>query len=794
MDSETKHKILKQLSQTRGEKALAAIQKEFEKAKTALEIETGYYGLKEILAQLSIYAFRVPEESVEALTGLLDKIATVPFVVLDRDYSYIDANEAQATLAAEAIEVLEHLRYLNLPRILEVLMVASGYDTELIRKRAREALQKCAKYDIDIFYSGENRAGLGYRPQLEVVGFLEAQSGHATDVTMDALLVLADEILSPTIEGMSWDYETVSWSTGTVSVDDDLISIRARTLAFIFSQYKLELPVANRRQIISTAFAATELPRGECSSELQDIIEADTLMVFDWTKSIILLETYPVLQKLEHDAYWRFYHGITDAIKASALEIRDLLAADSEYQIYRNLIGFESIFEDWEASRSQDRDFEKVEEDRKAAADNYVKSITDETWPIWRARIFKFSETRSNDMATFPLFYEFLHNLAVAHPPFAFELVSDHRDKIELFTIPLFRGLLKGSLRKDFRPFALKLAQNGEELNALTKMFIGNDAIDTDILDAVLQSAIERADEFALTELLILAGTSYEANPKFAIEHLFVPAIEALNALGNTNWLTNFWYQRQMRTLIANLDTDTLALLLTALEATETISYQVEEFLKAVAEQNPDVVIDLFGRRIEASEGSSSIGAIPHSFHGLADSLSQHPEMIVEKVKKWAQHDSSLFQFRGGRLIAITFPKFGEGLESALMPLAISGNRSDAKFVIGVLRNYHGERFIHTLCRHLVITHNEDKRLMTDVMIALQTTGVVTGEFGMAEAYARKAGELKYWLSDDETVVRKFAEQYIEDLGQQEKQDRLHAEESIELRKHEFGIGNKPRE
>lgn len=792
MDSKTKHKILKQLSQTQGDKAMAAIQKEFGKAKTAIENETGYYGLKEVLTQLTIYAFRIPEEVISVLEGLLNRVATAQFIEFDRDYSYLDESEAQTNLGVEAIEVLERIRYFDLPEILKILLDASGSEVEPIRKRARDALQKCAKYDIDIFYSGENRAGFGYGPQLDVIDFLEAQCGKATDVTMKTLLVLADEILSPTIEGASWDYKTVNWISGTVSANDDLKSLRTRTLGFVFNQYKLELFEAHRLQIISTALAATEFPRGEYSSELQEIIEADTLMVFDWIKSIIPIETYPVLQKLESRVYWRYYHGMTDAIKASALDIRDLLAADSEYQIYRNLIGFDSIFEDWETSRSQERDFGEIEAERKANADSYIESMTNKTWPVWRERIFKFCETRSNDMATFPLYYEFLHNLAVSHPPFALELVRDHRDKIEHFKIPLFRGLLKGVLKEKFKLIALQLAQNGDDLSALAKMFIGNDDIDTDILDAVLQSAVEKPDEFALTEMLIVASTSYETNPKFSVERLFVPSINALNSIGSTNWVQQIWYQREIRTLIAKLDTDSLALFLRALETTKSVSYQVEKFLEVIAEQNPDAVIDLFKRRIKVEEGTaSSFDAIPHSFQGLEKFLSQHPDMIVQKVKSWASHDTPMFQFRGGRLIAIIFPQFGEGLEVALMSLAASEDRSDAKFVIGILRNYHGEKFIHALCRQLVITHRDDKQLMTDVMICLETTGVVMGEFGMAEAYARKADELKYWLSDDDARVQDFAEKYIEQLRRQEKYERLRAEESIELRKHKFGIRDK---
>ena len=527
---------------------------------------------------------------------------------------------------------------------------------------------------------------------------------------------------------------------------------------------------------------------------MREVIEVDTLRVFDWVKSIIPAETFPVLQKLEHSVYWRFYHGITLAIKTAALEIRDLLADNSEYNIYRNLIGYESIFADWEVSIGEQRDFAKVEENRKAASQDYLKSITEQTWSTWRERILKFSETRSNDLATFPLFHDFLFRLAVKHPSHALELVRDYADKIELFKIPLFRGLWKTPLRSEFKPLAIQFAKNGEDLTALTKMFISDDELDTDILAAVLESAIKAEDEFTLAQLLVVAGTNFENDPAFTVDHLFAPAITALNALGSTNWIQKIWYQREMRTLISKLDTETLALVLTAIERTKTVSYQVEEFLKDIAEANPEAVIDLFGRRIEASEGTSSVDAIPYSFHGLKDALSEHPDMIVEKVKAWWQHDTSLFQFCGGRLIAITFPKLGEGLEAALMRLAASGDRLDAKFVIGVLRNYHGELFTHALCRQLVLNHHEDEGLMADVYMSLNATGVVMGEFGMAEAYSRKAEELKYWLTDDEAAVREFALQYIDQLRRQEAIERLRAKESIELRKHQYGVKDQNQE
>lgn len=786
MGTETKHKILRQLSQTRGEKAEAAIRKEFAKVKTGLENETTYYALKQYLAELAIYAVRMPVETYDLLESFCEKIDDAPFVELEHEYSFFDEATASERLATEAIGILERLRYFDLSRMLEILTNFSSFKNGAIQKRALEALKKSAKYDIDIFYSDEDRAGFGFAPQLKIVEFLEKHRAEVTSV--DVIFVLSNEILSPSMDGTSWDYETVTWRKSTVPSDSTLEEIRTRTLSIIFDRYDLELIENDRRQIISAAFAATEFPRGGCSPELQSIIENNTLAVFDWIKSIIPNEAFPVLQKLEHDIYWRYYHGTSDAIRAMALDIRDILLDNAEYEIYRHLIGFESIFEDWETSLAKSRDFSKIEGERKVASEAYIKSISDENWVDWRHRILNFCQVRSNDMATFPLFYEFLEDLAVSHPEYALELVRDYRDKIEFFEIPLFRGLWKSPQREVLKQLALELATKGESLLAIARMFISNEEFDCNIVQRVLQTSIATKNEYILSELLLVAGTNYEIDPEFTVEKVFVPAVNALNDLRSANWVQNIWRQGDMRTLISHLKPEELSAFLYGIERTHSITYQVEEILKVIAEKNPSAVIEFFGRRLKAVETSSDFNAIPHGFQSLHGPLSEHSNLIVETVKSWNRNDATLFRFRGGRFIAQIFPEFGHGIEAELMALATSGNKLDANFVIGVVCNYYGEPFLHSVCRQLVITHYTDERLMEDVIHVLEKTGVVSGEYGMAEAYASKAKEISYWEDDAEYSVREFAKGYIETLTKQEEFERKRADESIELRKHQFGV------
>ena len=133
------------------------------------------------------------------------------------------------------------------------------------------------------------------------------------------------------------------------------------------------------------------------------------------------------------------------------------------------------------------------------------------------------------------------------------------------------------------------------------------------------------------------------------------------------------------------------------------------------------------------------------------------------------------------------FPGFSEEFEAELMQLVQEGGDSNLEFVLGVLRNYHGEPFVYRLCKEIVKAVDSDNSLLNEVAVALETTGVVSGEFGMTEAYERKRQEVLDWASDPNDKVKAFAKRYIADLEQMRDAERKRAEESIALRKHSFG-------
>lgn len=71
-----------------------------------------------------------------------------------------------------------------------------------------------------------------------------------------------------------------------------------------------------------------------------------------------------------------------------------------------------------------------------------------------------------------------------------------------------------------------------------------------------------------------------------------------------------------------------------------------------------------------------------------------------------------------------------------------------------------------------------------------EATGVVVGPFGFAEAYEQKIETIRPWLNDKRAKVRNFSRLFIESLERISQDERRRAQEKIELRKHEYGVGN----
>jgi hypothetical protein len=791
MARDDKLKILKQLSRSQSDKASLALKNEFQKAAVILTESTDYHQLESVLEELTVYGHRVADHLIPTLSKFLEKLRGPVFINSVTEYDPTSPVEAQTYLTKETLELVQLFRYFDTPAVVDIFIRYCEDTDETVVRAALEALRKCASYDIQVFYGGEGRPGLGASPQLEILAYLEKNQTEFMHGHIEAVQCLCEELLSPSLEGTSWDYKSVTWSSRALPVCDQTIDVRNRTVNFLKSIYHADRSISEKISLIRLMMASMDVPsRGECGDDLKEVIVENGLDVLDWIKGKIPEERFPVLQKTEHDVYWRYYHGISDAIRQSCLEIRDTLYENPEYQIYRVLIGFESVFEDWEESLSTETDFAKVEGERQQNSSEFAHEVSEENWATWKERILEFCKTESTDLATFPIFFGFLRELAELKPNLAFELVGNHLEQVEKFTIPIYRGLLQTTYRNDCQTLLKQRADEGLELEAIAKLFLGDQQLDIELLEIVLEQAFANKNEYILSLLLEVGSHIYESDPGVAVDRLFVPVLRRLTDLQSKDWVKFIWDVRRLQKITEELPEDKLMVLIEALLCVQRIDNTAEELLKPVAELRPDLVLDFFRQRIISEECLDDCEAIPFDFHELIEPLSKNAKLIVSTVRSWYDEKDVLFQFRGGRLIANVYPNFGEELERELIALVRTGEKSHAKFSLDILKNYHGQPFLHNVCREVVATHSSDEKLMSDVFSVLTSTGVVSGEFGIADAYARKAVELQDWLYNEDLNVREFAERHIESLKVAEVHERERAQESLELRKHQYGAND----
>jgi hypothetical protein len=132
------------------------------------------------------------------------------------------------------------------------------------------------------------------------------------------------------------------------------------------------------------------------------------------------------------------------------------------------------------------------------------------------------------------------------------------------------------------------------------------------------------------------------------------------------------------------------------------------------------------------------------------------------------------------------FPAFPENLARELTALAATGTDDDMGFVLQVLQAYQGQQTTHAVVKELVARLSEDDQRLEIAEICLQSTGVISGEFGRVDAYRTRKAQIEIWLTDARPQVRSFAERFVRRSEQSIAAEQRRAEQNKEMRKRHY--------
>jgi len=174
--------------------------------------------------------------------------------------------------------------------------------------------------------------------------------------------------------------------------------------------------------------------------------------------------------------------------------------------------------------------------------------------------------------------------------------------------------------------------------------------------------------------------------------------------------------------------------------------------------------------------------AVSVELQGLETVLSKDPQLAISKGLVWFAQDREQFRFRGGRLLSRAFPNCTPEFAAALAELVKAGGDTEADCSLAILQNYLGETSTYAVLKEIVSRFPNDDRKMGGVRISINSTGVVSGEFGLAEASWVKKESLTTWLTDERHAVKAFAEKHLAELDRMIASERRRVEAEREMR------------
>ncbi|KTC65359.1 Uncharacterised protein (plasmid) [Legionella adelaidensis] len=801
MDLKQKKKIISFLitKANKDPRALIAIESELKKADGELKSSIEFDVISEQIAILKIIARLFPKEVVSIYLELLPRLNSIelnyteiPNISLD----YLKSIYTKEKLIIQIFNALETVRYHDIEKILNILFEYTIHEDEEVRKQATRGLEAIAQYNLEVF-SGDGKEfhGLGWWPQVKTVEKIQSFSKEETKIYLNTIFSCIQKILSPSIEGASWGYDTVTLKTASVPPEEGLIRLRQSALILLKEIYFELAHPETKKKLLDVMLTATRFSSAsQRTKQIEQMIIDNTTFVLQFMSDCIVeSEDLQVLQTIEHNAYWLYYHlgSLSPDIKKTALVVKKKLDDNEEFQIFRVLIGFESIFHDWEGERKKEH-FEQERKIREEKIIELVRDIDDQNYVVWKGRIFQYAAIRSNDMATFPYFGKFLECLGKESSEIAIQLLSEFPEELEWFIVPILRGVEQSPKKNVLSSLISSWIRDGVFFLAIARFLQFTTNFKLSTLKKLFDKAKLSENTHLLSQIIATSAAQHKNSDNKLISKVMIPTIEKCTELRYPNWIFDLWFSKEYVSVFDKMDAGNYDIVLTNLLWLKKIGHEAEEILLPIAEQVPRRIVQFFCDRIILPQEKSDdrFEALPFQFSSLSEPLSKVPEQIIELILSYKKFDDRLFTYNAARLLNLIFPKLEEQpvFEKSLIQLVNSGDDLTLFFIADILRGYDGNKSIYPICKELIKVANNNEDLLNAVAIALQSTGVVEGAEGFIYIYEERMKEIEMWLEEQNRDVILFAKNYLASLKRQIEAEKQRTSEDEALRRHQYGL------
>jgi len=696
-------------------------------------------------------------------------------------------------VSRRALEVIDQLRYLGEDsarltwRFLVSLYPGAYSDAE--RKRILDSVQGLANNDLRVWEVA------GPVVQAVIAEELASLSQDELSALRAVVLKAISAMQNLEAEATAFKGDTFTLSRGVVPHSLELQAIRDQCFQILRTLLMSSVTDVERREVLSCLkqrgyVVLQSAPEATVAMVLRDAAKATDLIA-----ELAPTFSFELRQELEHDALWDYRRYVAtepeaapcadkeacDALALSIQRLRQVLNSEEEFQVFKVLVGYNSVFEPaWE-----DVDFEVEREDTYRAQQRkaIIAGIDEADEQRWRKTLIRCAGTDATDAATLPPFCSFLRELGEARPQMVLDLIRDDDPLWERFLPDMFKGVEQGGLVADIQKDVESWIGTGTRLSAVVQYLESADPFNVEELIRATRKAIALGDDRAVIFATSAINTRHSGVPG-GLWQIFAEAIRYLGEKNDDRWLQLVRTRPKEKSIFYGLPEADAMIVLEVLSPLPRINYRSESVLAAVAADWPLLVIDHLAARVRHSRSRSfsEYESLPSRFHVLQKVLANQIGRLLSAAGELYKEEPDLFSYRGVLLLSNVFPKFTPELNEALLEMARNGSEQDRQLLANVLGRYKSDPSIDELCKEIV-ARAENDGVFTHIKSAMTTFGVVGGEYGFADAQQRVKDRIHKWLADEREPVRKFAKAFSYQLEQTIASERRSAQLSAEQRK-----------
>ena len=686
----------------------------------------------------------------------------------------------------------DYLLYASPERMLDALIaMRRAVATEDECKPIEDLTRRFARHDL--------RAWQQVGPALQrlVVDYIAGLGDAMLLAAAPSTTIMLREVLSSTVTGTSWQAESVTLHSGSVAVTEDLKAMRRDALHQLERLHGLLSENKARTQVRHAMLAAGDMPTNAGYTDLlSEVIMDDLAHVIGFFTKVLPELSLETRRRLEVDLHHKFYvyHALpprmadkpelvmaqsqlVDAITAC----RAALEADPDFDHYRLLVGHDSVTPIMWAKPGFD--YKGAAKERSAGIDALVASVDAMSADDWLARLERFVETRSDDMATFLGLQEFIKKFAAAQPDILLDWMPRMNERLAKWLPGMLHSLSEAGHGAAVDPLIETWVTEDEHLLSIAWYLQFAEAFRFDLLAIITAKGLAAEDDQILHNVAVAAARQSTKSPDRLFDVIFLPAVQSLSSRGLFGWTGGMFNWDQLG-LLKGLSAEQAESLLALMVDMPHLGGDGEALLAVIAREHVKAVINFIGRRFlhESETGDFRYENLPHTLTYLRAPLAAAPVDVVAAARRWFDDVPNLSQFRGGRLVAQLFPSL-EPPVYQLLYSQIEDSREGIDFVLSTFQAFKGEKFLHPLLQAIVRLLPPEDELLKIVRIVIDSTDVLIGEYGSVQAQEARKALVAEWETDKHERVRAFAASFVKSADNQLAMERRRADRSSALSK-----------